>query len=630
MCGIAGFVNLKGHNPEEEKHRLCQMAHLLAHRGPDEEGFFVDSKIAFGHRRLAIIDLSSGKQPMVDDEAGLIIVFNGEIYNFLELRRELESLGEKFLTNSDTEVILKAYRVWGLRCLERLFGMFAFAIWDFSKQQLFLARDRLGKKPLYYWYQNHFLAFASELKSLLTLGAPKEISPEALDCYFSFGYVPSPQSIFKSIKKLPPANYLLFGEKGVTIKRYWNLAFEPQEYHLDKALEEFFALFEQAVKIRLISEVPLGAFLSGGIDSPLVVAQMQKILSQPVLTNSIGFDDQSHNELPLARKIADYLGTDHHEFVVTPRIREILPKVSWYLDEPLADSSVIPTYYVCKMARQNVTVSLSGDGGDESFAGYTFRYLPHLWECLLRKKIPIEIRTILFGLLGQFYPRSSNLPKFLRLKTIFQNLAVSDAKAFYRDLVWLPPEIRDSLYTDSFLKGLCGFTPYEFIHPLYKEVEHLDPVSRCQYIDLHFYLPENVLVKVDRMSMAVSLEVRSPLLDHRLVEFAAKLPLNLKVSAKQGKILLREAIKHYLPPEFITKIKQGFSVPEADWLRGGLRPFVERLLQKNDSILWVYLNRPLCQKLWERHLSAREDHGVFFWGLMMFSFWEEHYLQGGE
>ena len=629
MCGIAGFVNLKGHQVEETKPLLERMTHILAHRGPDEEGFFLNNYMAFGHRRLAIIDLSSGKQPMKDEETGLVIVFNGEIYNFLSLREELLAKGYRFSTQSDTEVILKAYQAWGPDCVQRLYGMFAFALWDEKERRLFLARDRLGKKPLYYWTNGPLLAFASEIKSLLVLDVPRELEPEALDCYFSFGYIPSPLTIFRAIKKLPPAHALIFSEDGMKEFRYWQINFAPQERSLEDSLKEFAPLFEEAVRTRLISEVPLGAFLSGGIDSPLVVAKMQEVLQQPVLTNSIGFDDPRLNELPVAREIAAHLGTEHREFVVKPDVKDILPKLAWHFDEPLADSSAVPTYYVCQMARQNVTVALSGDGGDESFGGYTFRYIPHLWESRLRREISQPLRSLVFSLLGEIYPRSSRLPKPLRLKTILKNLAVSDAKAFYQDLVWLPPEIRKAIYTDQFLRELSGFTPYEVVHPLYTQAQHLDPVSRCQYVDLHLYLPEDVLVKVDRMSMAVALEVRAPLLDHRIVEFAASLPLALKLQGQRGKVLLREAVKRYLPREIVNRPKQGFSVPEAEWLRGKLRPLVEDVLKDQSSVLWNYLDLTCVRNIWERHLSGRENHSVFFWAVMMFALWEKHYLCGG-
>lgn len=631
MCGIVGWVDFAGQRPEEVRPLLEKMARILKHRGPDEEGFYLDHLAALGHRRLSIIDLSGGRQPMGDEASGAQIVFNGEIYNFRELRGELSELGHRFLTDSDTETILRAYLEWGPACLHRLRGMFAFAIWDPSRRRLFMARDRLGKKPLYYWQKGNLFAFASEIKALLELpGVERRLNPLALDCYFSLGYIPSPRTIFSEIKKLPPAHYLLLSEGRLEVHRYWRIDFNPQRRSPSEALSEFWDLFREAVSCRLISEVPLGAFLSGGIDSPLVVAMMVRALSEPVLTNSIGFDDPRLNELPVARQVAEHLGTRHREFTVRPQVAEILPRLAWHFDEPLADSSAVPTYYVCLMARKNVTVALSGDGGDEGFGGYTFRYLPHLWESRLRSWLPLPLRGVTFSLLGGVYPRSARLPRPLRLKTFLQNLAVSDARAFYQDLVWLPEEIRQQIYSQRFHRELAGFSPFEIVVPIYQEVEHLDPVSRCQYVDLHLYLPEDVLVKVDRMSMAVSLEVRCPLLDHRLLEFAATLPLDLRVDGKRGKILLRRAAEEVLPPAVVNRPKQGFSIPEADWLRGELRPLLEKTFEDVDSLLWGYLILPRVEDLWRRHLSGRENHSVFLWGLLMFSLWERHYLRSSD
>lgn len=623
MCGLVGFVDLEGLTLGEDK--LKKALKLLAHRGPDDEGLYQDGFCALGHRRLAIIDLAGGRQPLRDEETGQVIVFNGEIYNFPWLKKKLTEKGFSFRTRSDTEVILKAYQAFGPDCLKYLEGMFAFALWDPQKKELFFARDRLGKKPFYFRREGKQLAFASELKAILPEKTP-QVSPLALDCFFSFGYIPSPLCVFETFEKLPPAHAGLFSSRGLKIFRYWDLRLAPQDQTLSQALEAFLALFEEAVRKRLLSEVPLGAFLSGGVDSPLVVGQMKELLDEPVLTNAIGFEGGA-DELPLARKFARYFGTDHREYKVKPEAAKILPKLVWHLDEPLADSSVIPTFYVCQMARQNVTVALSGDGGDESFAGYTFRYLPHLWESRLRAKIPLVVRSLLFGVLARVYPHAPWLPKPLRLKTIFGNLAVSDARAFYQDLVWLPPTLRAELYTPDFKKALCGFSPFELVYPLYEKVKELDPISRAQYVDLHFYLPEDVLVKVDRMSMAVALEVRSPLLDHRVVEFAATLPLKLKVRGRVGKILLREALKKFLPPEEISPKKIGFAVPEGKWLRGELRPLVERALADRKSFLWSYLHLKKIRELWRAHLDSRLDLGVFFWGLMCAHLWEKEYLR---
>ncbi|MFH0781443.1 MAG: asparagine synthase (glutamine-hydrolyzing), partial [Pseudomonadota bacterium] len=382
MCGITGFFNIADHDRETARSTIKQMTDTLIYRGPDEEGYYVDDNVALGHRRLSIIDLSSGQQPMSTQSGRYQIVFNGEIYNYQEINAELSNLGHTFQTRSDTETILLAYVQWGGECVSRLNGMFAFAIWDKSENNLFLARDRVGKKPVYYHWNGQIFSFASELKALRSVQlCPGEIDYKALDCYYTFGYIPSPRTIYQDTCKLEPAHTLLVTRHGLEKRRYWQLTFSPrQDLTLDEATEEFEALLDEATKCRLMSEVPLGAFLSGGLDSTLVVSSMAKNMRAPVLTNSIGFGEKEFNELPLAKLVADHLRTNHKEFTLEPKAAEILADIAWHFDEPFADSSAVPTWYVCKMAKQNVTVVLSGDGGDESFGGYTFRYLPHMYE----------------------------------------------------------------------------------------------------------------------------------------------------------------------------------------------------------------------------------------------------------
>ena len=380
MCGIAGFFSFDRHDRESALERVERMANTMIHRGPDEKGYYLDSYVALGHRRLSIIDLSSGQQPMGVLDGKVQIVFNGEIYNYLKLKSYLEGKGHKFQTKSDTEVILKGYVEWGVKCVERLNGMFAFVIWDARNNTMLAARDRVGKKPLYYYLDDRTFAFASELKALRAGDlCPTSIDPESLDCFFSFGYIPAPRTIYKSVKKLSAATYLVVSRSKVQEARYWHLSFAEQaERKLEEAAEELEELLDDAVKCRLMSEVPLGVFLSGGIDSPLVLSSMARTVDKPITTNSIGFEVKAFNELPMARVVADRFKTNHNEFVVKPNVSEILDQVAWHFDEPFADSSAIPTWFVCKMARQNVTVALSGDGGDESFGGYTFRYIPHM------------------------------------------------------------------------------------------------------------------------------------------------------------------------------------------------------------------------------------------------------------
>jgi len=623
MCGIAGFVDFAGHSPEAARARIERMTTIIQHRGPDGAGFFVDGHAALGHRRLAIIDVAAGQQPIGVAQDQVQIVFNGEIYNYLELRRELEARGHQFRTHSDTEVIVVGYLEWGAACVERLNGMFALAIWDARSQTLLLGRDRVGKKPLYYYRNGSFIAFASELKALRAGGGlPDAVDPEALDCYFSFGYIPAPKTIYQGVKKLRAARHLTVSAATEQERQYWKLGIgEPRPMSLAAATDEFEALLDEAVRCRLMSEVPLGAFLSGGLDSSLVVASMAKISGRQVVTNSIGFDDREFNELSTAGAIARHLKTDHHEFVVQPKASEILEKIAWHFDEPLADSSAIPTWYVCEMARRNVTVALSGDGGDEGFGGYTFRYLPHMIESRLRAAVPAALRGPVFGALGSVWPASARLPQPLRLKTIFENLAVSDGEAYYRDLVWLRSDARSALYSPEFMGALKGFTPMEMVMPFYSGSDARTPLARSQNADIHVYMTDDVLVKADRMSMAHSLEVRCPLLDYRLLEFGTRLPDELKISGRKGKLLLRELAARRLPEEVRNKPKQGFSIPAAKWLRGDLRPMAESLLFDAARPFAGVLDDKVVRDMWQEHQRCARDHSVFLWGLMMLSLW---------
>jgi asparagine synthase (glutamine-hydrolysing) len=624
MCGIAGFVDFGGHAVAEAQARVRRMADTLVHRGPDEEGFYVDDLVALGHRRLSIIDLSSGQQPMSTHEGQVQIVFNGEIYNFVEVRAQLEARGHRFKTQCDTEVILIGYLEWGEHCLEKLNGMFAFAIWDARFKRLVLARDRVGKKPLYYCRKGSLIGFASELKALRAGGLCHDaVDAEALDCYFSLGYIPAPRTIYKGVRKLRAARCLTISGTGESERQYWQLSFaEPVARSVEEATDEFAPLLDDAVKCRLMSEVPLGAFLSGGIDSSLVVSSMAHLLQRPVATNSIGFDEEQFNELPVAGAIAAHLRTEHHEYVVKPKAVDVIERIAWHFDEPLADSSAVPTWYVCEMAKRSVTVALSGDGGDETFGGYTFRYLPHMLESKIRAAIPVSLRSAAFGTLGSIWPASAKLPKPLRLKTIFENLSRGDAEAFYCDLASLRNDTRDDLYSNEFMAELRGFTPMETVQPYYSQNDAGDALGRSQHADILSYMTDDVLVKVDRMSMAHSLEVRCPLLDHRIIEFAAKLPAGLKVGARSGKRLLRALAARRLPREILNLPKRGFSIPAARWLRNELRPLCESIVTDRNRFFSGMLNEGKVREMWREHLSEARDHSVFLWGLMMLGLWE--------
>jgi asparagine synthase (glutamine-hydrolysing) len=624
MCGIAGFVDFSGHDRQQSRERVKAMTDAIPHRGPDADGFFLDSKVALGHRRLSIIDVASGHQPMAAADGQIQIAFNGEIYNFQALRRELESVGLGFSTRSDTEVILQAYLAWGEACLERLNGMFAFALWDARNQTLLLARDRVGEKPLYWTHSGQRLAFASELKSLRAGGlCPDEIDAEAMDAYFTLGYIPSPKSIYKAVQKLRPAHALSVSARGVRQWRYWQLSFaNTRAIGLDEASEELGRLLDEAVKCRMVSEVPLGAFLSGGLDSSLVVESMARQSERPVITNTIGFGEREFNEIDVARVTAARLATDHHDEVVTPHAADILPRIAWHFDEPLADSSAVPTWYVCQMARRQVTVALSGDGGDEAFGGYTFRYLPHQHEARIRARVPSALRSAVFGAAASIWPGTSRLPRPLRLKTILGNLAQGDAEAFYRDLAFLRDETRRQVYAPDFMSRLKGYSAREAVIPLYNSSDAPDAVGRAQQTDIHLYMTDDVLAKVDRVSMAHSLEVRCPLLDPTIIEFGASLPSEVRMSGGLGKRPLRRLAERRLPREVVDMPKKGFSIPAAQWLRHDLRPMTEALLFDANSPVADWLDRRALRATWNEHLGGHRDHSVFVWGVMMFALWQ--------
>ncbi len=629
MCGIVGIFRTTGISPADIETTIS-MRDTLIHRGPDSCGLYHDRYVVLGHRRLSIIDLSGGMQPMSSVCKRFHIVFNGEIYNFHELKKELEEYGENFFTNSDTEVLLYSYARWGKKCIERLNGMYAFALWDSKERKLFLARDRLGKKPIYYLWDGTTFIFASEMKSLtkpsLTSG---EIDPYALDCFISLGYIPSPFSIFKDIKKLPPGSFLEVEKGRKREQRYWQVDFSYKvKKDEDELSEELEDLLKDAVKIRLTSDVPLGAFLSGGIDSTLVVSLMTTLQKDPVLTNTIGFEKHTFDETSLAKEVATALGCNHKDFILSPRIHEELEKIVWHLDEPFSDSSACSTWWVCKMARERVVVALSGDGGDESFGGYTFRYLPHIIESKVRRSIPSAIRRSFFGTLERIYPASPIIPRPLRLRSIFRNLSTTDEEAFYLDLISLEEKTKETLYTRDFKRLLKGFSPREIIYDLYRKNKWRDPLDRAQFTDINFYLPEDVLVKVDRMSMAHSLEVRSPLLDYRVIEFAATLPVSLRIQKGKGKILLRKMLgKRKISSGILKAPKRGFSIPIASWLRNELKDFVIEMLFSSSILKEVFEEKKL-KEIWKEHQKRVRDHSQFLWSALNLTLWHNMIKKG--
>jgi len=625
MCGIAGFVDLwarKGRAAEERGEILARMCRIIRHRGPDDQGVMVKPGVALGMRRLAIIDLVTGNQPMSGEDGTVTIVFNGEIYNFQELKPKLEAHGHTFQTHSDTEAIVHGYEEFGPACVDDLRGMFAFAIWDEKARTLFVARDRAGKKPLYYTTTpNGTFVFGSELKSLLEHPeVERETNPEALDAYFTLGYVPDPLSIFRNVHKLPPGHYLTFTEGRVTVKPYWDFEFEPAESQNEADyLEELRALLDESVRLRLISDVPLGAFLSGGIDSSTVVGLMARHMGQPVKTFSIGFHEDSYNELKYARLTAQKFGTDHHEFFVTPDICEVVDELAWHFDEPFADSSAIPTYMVSKLARDHVTVVLSGDGGDELFAGYT-RY------AIERKRggferLPKPLRE------GVMRPLSERLPHAAWGRNYLHNVSLDPVSRFLDSVSVFTSLNRKSLYTSDFAQqlGPSGYVGRVF-YDLVENVKSDDQVDRLLYLDSKTYLPGDILTKVDRMSMAVSLEARAPLLDHKLIDFVTRIPSSLKLAGLETKHILKSAVKDLVPAEILHRPKQGFGVPIQEWINQQLRARIRETLSESRTRQRGYVDSHYVDVLLDEHERGRRDHSMALWALVMLELWHRRFV----
>jgi asparagine synthase (glutamine-hydrolysing) len=627
MCGIAGIVCSDPRHPVD-RGLLGRMTSVIRHRGPDADGFHLGPGVGLGHRRLSIIDLSTGDQPIYNETGSIAIVFNGEIYNFAELARELEAAGHTFATRSDTETIVHAYEQFGLDFVTRLRGMFAFALWDEGKRRLVLARDRAGKKPLYYHADGERLLFASEIKGLLQDPSIKRrVSLEALNDYFAFGCIPSPNTVLQDIHQIPPAHILVWERGAVRLEEYWDVTFDPTGPHRpEEALEEFSALFDEAVRIRMVADVPLGAFLSGGVDSSAVVASMARQSARPVVTTAVGFAERTHSELRHAQTVAEAVGSEHHELLVRPDAVADLPRLIWHLDQPFADSSALPTYYVSRAARERVTVALSGDGGDEIFAGYQRRYGIHRLENRLRTLIPGPIRRGVLAPLARIYPRSERIPRPLRLKLVMSNLGRSFERAYFQDMCLFLDEERETLYSREFLDQVRQHDPFAAFSRHFDRVRDADPLSRVLYVDFKTWLANDILVKVDRMSMACSLEVRAPLLDHKVVEFAARLPASLKYRGSVSKYLLKRHLEGRLPRAVVHRPKQGFELPLAGWLRGELREVAHDLLFSRQAVGRGYVRPQAVKGIWDAHQRRSRNHAAQIWALMVLELWHRAYL----
>jgi len=622
MCGIAGAVaHSGGYVDPADVHSMCQ---TIVHRGPDDEGIHTQGCVGLGMRRLSIIDLSTGRQPIHNEDKNIWVVFNGEIYNFPELRRDLETRGHQFYTHTDTEVIVHLYEELGADCVKKLRGMFAIALYDFRQEVLLLARDRLGKKPLYYAQHQGRLLFASEIKALLAV-APElaEVNPESLLQFFYFAYIPDPYSAFQKIAKLPPGHLAEYKNGEIHVRQYWDIPtycnYDPGSE--EECLEELQRRLEEAVRIRLISDVPLGALLSGGVDSSVVVGLMARVSSSPVKTFSIAFGKDDYNEAKHARAVAQRFATDHHELMVEPNIAETLEMLSHMMEEPFGDSSVIPTYYVSKLARQHVTVALSGDGGDELFAGYD-RYVVNLRR--RRCRIP--------PWMGRLYRKHVYpvLPQNVRGRKLAWNISLPLRERYLDSLSFLPAMHRErSLFTDDFVANAREWAdPFRQFSEYYDRAPASDPLSRLLYLDSKTYLTADILTKVDRMSMATSLEVRCPLLDHEFIEWVASLPVKYKFQSGTRKYILKKLAERIgVPREVLYRRKQGFSLPLVHWMRHELKHGLLSILTEPRTLQRGYFKPEAIRALLDQHFRGYRDRAGVIWLLLVFELWHRNFLE---
>jgi asparagine synthase (glutamine-hydrolysing) len=622
MCGISGLVDLRSERAVRED-LLRAMNGSLQHRGPDGDGFHIEPGVGLGHRRLSIIDLEGGKQPLYNEDHSVVVTFNGEIFNFMEIEKELLALGHTFRTRCDTEVIVHAWEQWGVDSIKRFNGMFAFAVWDRNKRTLFVVRDRLGVKPLYYAEVDGWLVFGSELKALMRHpGIRRQIDPRAVEEYFTFGYVPDPKTIYVDVKKLEPGAYICHqrGTGPVVQKRYWDVplagAHMPMRDVRDVEVELRERL-KEAVRKRLVSDVPLGAFLSGGIDSSAVVAMMRELGASNILTCSIGFQEPQYDESEYARMVASAKQTDHKAEVVEASDYSLLDKLVGIYDEPYADSSAIPTYRVCQLARRHVTVALSGDGGDENFIGYR-RYRLFSAEERLRNILPASLRRAVFGPLGALYPKLDWAPRVFRGKTTFQALARGTVDAYLHGVSLSSEEMRSAMFSTDFKRNLQGYNAREVFHDHVAGKQFDDALSTIQYLDFKTYLPGDILTKVDRASMAHSLEVRTPFLDYEFVEWVSKLPTALKLKGGVGKHVLKESLRPLLPEEVLFRKKMGFAVPIDIWFRKALNERIGTALRAPHFRDSGIFNTTYLDRLLREHASGQRNHSATLWSLLMF------------
>ena len=636
MCGIAGAVWTDPRLAISSE-TLTHMTERLAHRGPDDRGYFVGDVhfeppypavpgVAFGHRRLAIIDRACSRQPMSNEDGSVVVVFNGEIYNYRELRLRLEAGGHRFRSQGDTEVLVHLYEDEGVDFVRHLVGMFALAIWDRRHRRVVLARDRLGQKPLVYRRETGRLLFASELKSLLEApGVERAIDHGALDAYLLYGYVPHPRTIFRGISKLPPGHVAVLEEERFTVRPYWEPDFArveplPEAEYVDRLR----AQLSEAVRSQLVSDVPLGAFLSGGVDSSIIAALMREHAAGPIKTFTVGFPDPAYDETAFARRVAQHLGTEHHELRVEPDCVELLPKLAWHFDEPFADSSAVPTYYLAQQTRAHVTVALSGDGGDELFAGYD-RYRAMRIAAAV-DRWPWPLRAAVANSTWQRLPAPGRQKSTLRrLQRLAAALATAPDRRYAEMVAIFNETRRAGLYTDGFLRQLPDDDPERLLVAALGKCNQRDVATAASLTDLVTYLPDDLCFKVDIATMAYGLECRQPLLDHRVVELAAAMPIGFKLRGRRGKWILQRAFGHLLPNEVFQRKKTGFGVPLDAWFRGVLKNIARDTLLSQRALDRGYFRRAAIEQLLAEHSSGRFDHSARIWSLLMLELWHREW-----
>jgi len=621
MCGIVGIFDTTGQRDIDRAalHRMNESQH---HRGPDEGELYLEKALGMGHRRLSVIDLATGQQPLFNADRSVVIVYNGETYNYRQLMAELKAKGHVFRTQSDTEVVLHAWEEWGPDCVHHLQGMFAFAIWDRNKQTMFLARDHLGIKPMFYsLLPTGYFVFGSELKSVMThTELSRSLNPQAVEDYFAYGYIPDPKTIFHNTYKLQPGHRIVLkvGDTAVRQERWWDLPFNRQPPRKEADIEqEMIERLRASVQSQMVAEVPLGAFLSGGVDSSAVVAMMSRPDAPPAVTCSIGFDHPDYDETAYANEVAQRYGTQHHAQIVGDDDYGLVDTLAHLYDEPYADSSAIPTYRVCQLARRRVTVALSGDGGDENFAGYR-RYRMAMAEQGVRERLPMGLRKPVFGTLGRLYPKADWAPRIFRAKTTFEALARDLVEGYFHGVSVMPDRVRDQLFSDQFKSGLQGYRAISVMQEHAKQAPTDEPLSMLQYLDFKTWLPGDILTKVDRASMAHSLEVRVPLLDHTFVEWASSLPPDVKLKGGEGKYIFKKSLEQHLSYNILYRKKQGFSIPLAAWFRGPLKQRVRDALLGPRLADTGIFNQAYLRELVEHHQSGRKDNSASIWSILMF------------